>query len=299
MSGCAPPGASQARGSLPAAIVAMLLALLVTAAARGAPGLDGLLLRLGVRLDGLGVVVDDALPDGGRVVHERPRREPDGREVLVTHQATLGPELASLVLQAALLAGVVLWLRRPLDPPARLLPDREELGRALAVLTFVGPLLLLVAVLVAVVLARSGAEGAPLRRAIDGLSYPVLSHPLGAVVFAVRFVVVGPLLGEGLWRGVVYPGLRRHLPFGAASALSAFLFGAWHVATGWTGWAALALQYLFALGACALVEARPGRLGAGLVLHVVGNAGALLLFLVCLRAPERLLALFGLPDRPL
>jgi membrane protease YdiL (CAAX protease family) len=285
-------------GSLPAALVAMLLALLVTAAARGVPGLDGLLVRLGVRLDGLGVVVDRALPDGGRVVHERPRRDLDGREVLVTHQATLGPELASLLLQAALLAGVVAWLRRS-DPPARLLPDREELGRALAVLTFVAPLLLVVAVLVARLAAGSGADGAPLRWAVFGLGYPVLSHPLGALVFALRFVVVGPLLEEALWRGVVYPGLRRHLSFAAASALSAFLFGAWHAATGWTAWPALALQYLFALGACALVEARPGRLGAGLVVHVVGNASALLLFFVCLRAPERLLALFGLPDRPL
>lgn len=288
------------RASLPAAVVAVLLALLSTAAARGLPGLDGVLTRLGVRLEGLGVVVDDALPDGGRVVHERPRRDLDGTEVLVRHQATLGPELVSLALQTALLAGVVVWLRRS-DPDARLLPDRDELGRAVAVLTVAAPLLLLAAVCVARAAAGGGGErpGAPLRWAVYGMVLPVLSHPLGAVVFTLRFVVVGPLLEEGLWRGVVYPGLRRRLPFGAASALSAFLFGAWHAATGWTEWPALALQYLFALGACALVEARPGRLGAGLVLHVVGNAGALLLFVVCLRAPERLLALFGLPDRPL
>lgn len=287
------------RGSLPAALLAMLLALVVTAAARGAPGLDGLLARLGVRVEGLGVLVDRALPDGGRVVHERPRRELDGREVLVTHHATLGPELASLALQAALLAAVVPWLRRS-DPDARLLPDRAELGRALAVLTVAAPLLLLLAVVVARLAAGAASgQGAPLRTAVYGLAFPVLAHPLGAVVFALRFVVVGPLLEEGLWRGLAYPGLRRHLPFGAASALSAFLFGAWHAATGWTEWPALALQYVFALGACALVEARPGRLGAGLVVHAVGNAGALVLFFVCLRAPERLLALFGLPDRPL
>jgi membrane protease YdiL (CAAX protease family) len=290
------------RASLPAAVGAVLLALLATAGARGLPGLDGLLVRLGVRLEGLGVVVDRALPDGGRVVHERPRRELDGTEVLVSHQATLGPELVSLVLQAALLGGVVLWLRRPgPEPRAHLLPDREELGRAVAALTFVVPLVLLAAVLVARAAADAGGEcpGAPLRWAVQGMVFPVLSHPFGAVVFALRFVVVGPLLEEALWRGVVYPGLRRRLSFAAASALSAFLFGAWHAATGWTERPALALQYLFALGACALVEARPGRLGAGLVLHVVGNASALLLFVVCLRAPERLLALFGLPDRPL
>ncbi len=297
----------QARASLPAAVVAMLLALVVTAAARGLPGLDGQLGRLGrrfpgvFRLEGLGVVVDRALPDGGRIVHERPRRDLDGRENLVTHHATLGPELASLVLQAALLALVVVWLRRPApgldEPRGRLLPDREDLGRALAVLTVVGPLVAVTAVAVASAAARG--SGAPLRLAVYGLVYPVLSDPLGALVFGARFVVVGPLLEEGLWRGIVFPGLRRHLPFGAASALAAFLFGAWHAATGWTEWSALALQYLFALGACALVELRPGRLGAGLVLHVVGNASALLLFFACLRAPERLLALFGLPDRPM
>ena len=55
---------------------------------------------------------------------------------------------------------------------------------------------------------------------------------------------------------------------------------------------ALAVQYLFGLAACWLVE-RTRCLWAGLLLHALGNLAALGLYALCMFAPGAVLGVFG------
>jgi membrane protease YdiL (CAAX protease family) len=271
--------------TLRSALVGLALVFVVAYLARGFPGLQDP--ERARPFEGLGAAIDARLEGGGRVRHERVRRA-HGRETLVEASASVGAEVASVALHALGLVAACAFLRRR---GARLLPDREELDRALDVLAWLAPLLVGGALVAGLLLARGDGRG--LERAVDGLLQPLLAHPATAWLLLLRLVVLAPLVEEAVWRGVVYPGLRARLPVGPASVATAFLFGLWHALAGWDQPLALALQYGFALLACALVERRPDRLGAPVLLHALGNLAAVGLFGVCLWAPEALLALFG------
>lgn len=239
---------------------------------------------------GVGRAVDDRLGPGPVFEVERLTRvgRVEARSVVATtaaHEVGLfaGKALALLVLLA--------WLRARRSPAPRLLPDVADRARALDVLTWVVP----VAVLLAVGLGLwgAGAGGGPARGLVGGLAAPALGHPLGALLFALRLVVLVPLVEEVAWRHFVYGGLRTRLSPLPASVIGALLFGLAHVAGGWDHPAPLLLQYGFALLAQHLVERRPESLGAPILLHAVGNALAVGLFAAATLAPDELLALFG------
>lgn len=289
-----PPDAwAGARVPLRAALLAVALAFAFTAAARGLPGLDALLVDARGRraLQGAGGLVDAALPGGGKVDFERVRLV-EGREVRVIQSTTAGPVVASTLLQLALLGLVLAGLRR-VAPAVRLLPDRRDVERAASVLAAAAPVVVVAGVGAGLV-AGAVDGGRPLERAVWRLALPLLAHPVWGALLVVKFVVVAPLAEEAVWRGVVYPGLRGRLPARAAGVLAALLFGAWHVASGWAAEpAALTLQYCFGLLACALVERRPGALGTVVLVHAAGNAAALALFAVAMTSARGLVAAFG------
>jgi membrane protease YdiL (CAAX protease family) len=268
------------------ALLAAALLFVVLVAARGRPGPRG----VAPGFDGLGGLIGAALPDGGWVRWQRSGRRPDGAEYLVDGWASIGEEVAWVGLQALVLAGAWTWLRRRGGP--RLLPDREDADRALSVLAWLVPLVVVAGGGAALVGARV-ARGAPLERAVAGLVLPLLSRPATAWLPVLRLVVLAPLVEEAAWRGVVFRGLRARLSFAPASVTTALLFGTWHALSGWTQPYVLATQYGFALLACALVERRPDSLGAPVLLHAVGNLAAVGLFALCMGAPDLVLALFG------
>jgi len=238
-----------------------------------------------------GVEVAGQRLEGGRLRWERALVQPNGDEIGLTSQSSLGAEV--VIVGIYLLAlGVAGWVLRRRVRGALEWVGWARAGPALLdVLSVLVPVFLLGGLVVGVVAARLDG-GLPLRRAVYLFAQPMLSVPLLACFLVFRFVLLAPLVEELAWRGLVYLGLRSRLGAVPSAVVSSVLFVGWHLLAGWGTPHALAVQYVFALSACYLVE-RSGSLWPGVALHAGGNACALGLYALCMHAPERLLGLFG------
>lgn len=91
----------------------------------------------------------------------------------------------------------------------------------------------------------------------------------GAIVAGFAIVIAAPFCEEVFFRGLLFGGLRKHLPFVAAAAASGIFFGAIHLATGNVA----ATVQLAILGiVLAWLYERTGSLWAPMALHGVNNA---------------------------
>ncbi|MFZ0014511.1 MAG: type II CAAX endopeptidase family protein [Acidimicrobiia bacterium] len=121
---------------------------------------------------------------------------------------------------------------------------------------------------------------------VDGTRNPwVATRSLAdtSFVFAVVFVIVGPVVEEFIHRGVAYPGLRSRLRIPAAAILSSVVFALGH---DWTVFD-FASAFAFGLVAVWLVE-RYRSLSPAIAAHVVSN-------LVVVIVGWSLYNLFGIP----
>ena len=92
---------------------------------------------------------------------------------------------------------------------------------------------------------------------------------VGAVVAGFAIVVAAPFCEEVFFRGLLFGGLRKHLPFLGAAAVSGAFFGAIHLATGNV---AATIQLAFLGVVLAWLYERTGSLWAPMALHAVNNA---------------------------
>lgn len=247
---------------------------------------------------GLGFWLDDGPLDGlslggellrgGAVPLQRVVLDARGSETVLLGHASLGAELVALGVYAALglIAGLLLARGCP-----RLLAPRGARAtlRALGWLT---PLFLLggsLALLVGAAYAPKETTSALLR-----LQRPILALAPSALLFALRFVLLGPLAEELLWRGLVYRGLRARLTPVSAAVVCALAFAVWHFLVGWRAFPVLAVHYGFSLLACRLTE-ESESLWPALVLHGLGNGCALLCYALATAYPNELLYVLGLP----
>lgn len=247
---------------------------------------------------GLGFWVDENLLEGvqigsevlraGAVVLRSSIYDAHGNQVLVRAQSSLGAELVTGLVYGLLGLGALLYLlgRRPALFQAR--------GGSLALraLGYLTPLILLGAALGVWIGATwfPGETTSGLLRA----SHPMLGLSLIAWLYGLRFVLLGPLAEELVWRGVVYGGLRARLSAVPAAVVSALAFVSWHYLVGWRAIPALALHYLFSLVACRLTETSRS-LWPAIGLHVLGNACALGAFALVTHRPNEVLYVLGLP----
>jgi membrane protease YdiL (CAAX protease family) len=247
---------------------------------------------------GLGFWVDENLLDdasvgrhvlrAGAVVLRSTVFDAEGNQLQILAKGSLGTEL--VVVCVYLLLGVlgVLLLRRRRPELLRAGGGQEAL-RTLGVMT---PLVVAGAALGVLI----GANSFP-QETTSGLlrmSQPMLALTSTAVVFGVRFVILGPLAEEVLWRGVVYGGLRQRLAPVPAAVVSALAFVGWHYLVGWRALPPLLLHYVFALVACRLTEVTRS-LWPALGLHVLGNACAFGLYALLSAHPNEVLYVLGLP----
>lgn len=92
---------------------------------------------------------------------------------------------------------------------------------------------------------------------------------VGAIVAGFAIVVAAPVCEEIFFRGLLFGGLRKTLPFVGAALVSGVFFGAIHLATGNV---AAAVQLSFLGVVLAWLYERSGSLWAPMALHGVNNA---------------------------
>ena len=93
---------------------------------------------------------------------------------------------------------------------------------------------------------------------------------LGSVAAGVLIVGVAPLSEEVFFRGLLFRGLRRGVPFALAAAISAGIWGLFHY-TGPDAWGVVLQLAVFGVVLAWLYE-RTGSLWPPIVLHVFNNA---------------------------
>ena len=107
------------------------------------------------------------------------------------------------------------------------------------------------------------------------LLYSTLISPSGKILAAIALVVVGPILEEVIYRGLIYGKLRKNHSLVTSilivSILFGFLHGQWNVGVD-----------VFALSVVAcLMRETTGTIYAGIILHILKNAIAFyMLFIV-------------------
>jgi membrane protease YdiL (CAAX protease family) len=182
----------------------------------------------------------------------------------LTGDSGLDATLAAQALLELALVGAAYWLaqhrgeRRPffalgLRPPAAGWVKVAAAGYAIY---FVAVLLILAVV------------GSPEQSDVsDDLGFD--SSVIGAVVAATLIVVVAPFCEEIFFRGFFFSGLRGRLPFWAAGAISAMLFGAVHL--GEANWVA-GLQLTILGLVLAGVYERTNSLWSNIAVHMFNNA---------------------------
>lgn len=248
--------------------------------------------------DALGLLLDEGPLDritiagtelqGGAVLHVNYVYDQTNQPARIVGRTSLGGELVSCALYFLLGVGAAFVLAR--RSRALLRPRGGALlPQAFATLA---TLVLAGGALFAVLGARFFPDAAT--GALLSFQRPLLTLFPTALLFSLRFVLVGPIAEELLWRGVVYPGLRERLSPVPAAVACALGFALWHLAVGWRLLPALLLHYVFSIAACWLTE-RTRSLLAATVLHVVGNAGALGLYALLTYCPNEVLYVLGLP----
>jgi membrane protease YdiL (CAAX protease family) len=98
----------------------------------------------------------------------------------------------------------------------------------------------------------------------------VLRRPYSLVAVAVFSVTLGPLMEELLFRGFLYPLLRKH--FGVLTAIigTALPFGLVHLAQYGYSWASGVLIFMVGV-VLATVREKANSLAAGFLVHVAYN----------------------------
>ncbi len=187
-----------------------------------------------------------------------------------------GSEVAALLwtgcVRAADLALVLLACRGGWIPSLRWRPA----GLAAALLRGAGVALgfgVLAAAGEAILRARGGSLF------LGGAADPVYADPRVVAAHALVAVLLGPLAEEAVFRGVLLPWLREHLPALLAILVSALLFAGCHALPFWLSGEMSFLPVLPFLGGLAfawLALGKGGLLGAWLV-HVAGNGFLLVL----------------------
>jgi uncharacterized protein len=94
--------------------------------------------------------------------------------------------------------------------------------------------------------------------------------PLGDVATGFLIVAVAPLTEEIFFRGFMFAGLRRRLPFAAAAVLSAGLWSLFHY-TGPGTWGVVVQLAVFGIALSWLYE-RTGSIWPPIAVHAVNNA---------------------------
>ncbi len=96
-----------------------------------------------------------------------------------------------------------------------------------------------------------------------------------AIVIGLLVILAAPISEEIFFRGFVFRGMRRALPFVAAAVISAVIFGAFH----YTGTSSLTvLPQLAVLGlALAWIYERTGSIYPTMAVHAVNNTLAFII----------------------
>jgi uncharacterized protein len=184
--------------------------------------------------------------------------------------AAFDPDLETLagrlVLQALLaisLAGVAFLLATPgqLTPPSAL-GLREALTppwkpAVLAYLVYVG-----CAIVIAAIIQPEQED------VTEELGYG--ESALGDVGIGFLIVAVAPVTEELFFRGFMFSGMRRRLPFAAAAAISAGVWGLFHY-TGPGTWGVVAQLAVFGIVLAWLYE-RTGSIWPTIAVHALNNA---------------------------
>jgi uncharacterized protein len=93
---------------------------------------------------------------------------------------------------------------------------------------------------------------------------------LGSIAAGILIVAVAPLSEEVFFRGLLFRGIRGALPFAAAAAISAGIWGLFHY-TGSDSWPVVLQLAVFGVILAWLYE-RTGSLWPPIVLHLFNNA---------------------------
>lgn len=148
---------------------------------------------------------------------------------LSTAARAVGDVVAYLAASALAVAVMARTLRGQQPPPAVLLglwpfrPAGLAFG-ALAYGVFIATLCL-----VGAALSLLFGPGMPMGVVAQGIAPVPVRDPAAAVIYAGLAVLVAPVLEETIFRGFVYPGLRRRLPPALAMLASALMFSITHV----------------------------------------------------------------------
>ena len=93
---------------------------------------------------------------------------------------------------------------------------------------------------------------------------------LGAVAAATLIIAVAPLSEEIFFRGFMFSGMRRALPFALAALIPSAVWGLFHY-TGPESWGVVLQLGIFGLWLCWLYE-RTGSLWPPIAVHALNNA---------------------------
>jgi uncharacterized protein len=205
-------------------------------------------------LGGLGALLVLALVEGGIVAAVDGNTDDLSIAATLTIQALLAITLAGVAFAVArpgpgLAAPADLGLRRPLSPAMR--------ASVLGYLTYIGCALVIAALI--------QPEQEDITRDL-GADEGVL----GSLAAGILIVVAAPLTEEIFFRGFVFGGLRRALPFAAAAAIPAVIWGLLHY-TGPDSWGVVLQLAIFGLVLAWLYE-RTGSLWPPIALHLFNNA---------------------------
>jgi len=100
-----------------------------------------------------------------------------------------------------------------------------------------------------------------------------IAEGFGALPVQVLLIVIAaPLSEEILFRGLIFGGIRKHMPRIAAALVAGLIFGALHALTGLS---AVPPLIFFGFILCLLYE-KTGSIVPGIVLHMLNNSVALI-----------------------
>lgn len=194
--------------------------------------------------------------------------------------AILDPDLDSLgsrlVLQAALAGTLVGVAFVAANPGAGLLAQPTALGLRRPPGKFIGPTLIcyfgyLACALVIAALIAPEQEDVTIELGAD-------EGALGAIVAGVLIVAVAPLTEEVFFRGFMFAGMRRALPFVLAALIPSVIWGFFHY-TGPDSWGVVLQLSIFGLWLSWLFQ-RTGSLWPPIAVHAFNNAIAFTLLLI-------------------